>query len=125
MFRDALSRWESELGPDHPFLGYPLTGTGRALLALGRAGDARAPLERALRIREASEPDPEQRAETRFALAQTLWATGDRARAAALADQARREYTDASKPKSVAEIDRWMAGHRPARMATALVHTGD
>ena len=87
-FREALSRWEAEIGPDHPFLAYPLTGMGRALLAIGRPKEARAPLERALWIRDAHEPDPAERAETRFALAQVLWAAGDQTRAAALAGKA-------------------------------------
>jgi hypothetical protein len=61
------------LGPRHPFLAYPLTGIGVAHWKSGQADRALAPLERALAIREASEPDLAQRAETRFALARALW----------------------------------------------------
>jgi tetratricopeptide (TPR) repeat protein len=125
MFRDALARWESELDPHHPLLAYPLTGLGAALLALGRPAEARAPLERALQIREAGELEPEERAETRFTLARALWATGNRARAATLAAEARKDYATASKQKSVAEVDRWLAGPRPPQLASALKDVAD
>jgi tetratricopeptide (TPR) repeat protein len=68
-FRTAYENWERQIGANHQFLGYPLTGLGRALLALGRPDEAVAPLEHALRIREASEPDKALVKETREALA--------------------------------------------------------
>ena len=92
-FQDALARWESVLGPRHAFVAYALTGIGVAHWRLGRAEQAIPPLERALAIREASEPDPAQVAETRFALARALWDAGrERARALQLAAAARAAF---------------------------------
>jgi tetratricopeptide (TPR) repeat protein len=112
LFEDARVRWERHVGPDHQFLAYPLTGTGRALLALGRAKEAVAPLQRALRIREVHDPDPVERGETRFALAQALWAVGDHHRARATALAAREEYAQAPAGKHLAEtVAAWLSSH--------------
>lgn len=94
LFQDALSHWEAQIAADHPFLAYPLTGLGRALLALGRRTEARAPLERALRLREGRDLDPALLAETRFALAQAHWTAGERRRAATLASMASVAYAE-------------------------------
>jgi eukaryotic-like serine/threonine-protein kinase len=112
-FKDALSRWEPQLGPEHPFLAYPLTGMGVAHWKSGRAGDALPPLERALRIRQAHEADPGVVADTRFALARALWdAGGDRARARRLAQAARDVYERVtSNPRPALEARAWLAQH--------------
>jgi len=113
LFRQALADWEAALGPDFRFLAYPLTGLGRALLALGHPRDARAPLERALRIREQGEPRPVERAETEFALAQALWAEGQRRRARDLAAAARDEYARVTPARrQLAEVVTWITSHR-------------
>jgi hypothetical protein len=65
----ATACWERQVGPRHRFVAYPLTALGHALSDLGRASEAIAPLERALGIREAAEPDAALVAETRDALA--------------------------------------------------------
>jgi tetratricopeptide (TPR) repeat protein/predicted Ser/Thr protein kinase len=110
--RQGLAGWEAHLGPDHQFLGYPLTALGRALLALERPHDALPPLERALRLREAAEPDLLLVAETRFALARALWdADTDRARARALAKKARNAYAQAADVKHTADLDAWLVAH--------------
>jgi tetratricopeptide (TPR) repeat protein len=113
VFADALTRWETQLGPQHPYVAYPLTGIGVAHWKSGRAGEAIAPLERALHIREASEPDAGTVAETRFDLARALWDEGrDRRRARRLATTARSEYERtpalANKAREVAD---WLAAH--------------
>jgi len=112
-FRGALDRWEPQLGPEHPFLAHPLTGLGLAHLAAGRPGDALAPLERALQLREAREPDPNMVAETRFALAKALASAGtDRARARRLAEQARDTYLrDKTRASSATEVSTWLLAH--------------
>ena len=116
LFRQALPQWEAQVGPDSPFLGYPLTGIGRTLVALGRPREAQPILERALRVRESGEPDPEKRAETRFALAKALWATGDRERSIALAEEAAKEYAGAGAPKPGRAVQEWLAVRQaPAR----------
>jgi len=89
-FTSALAIWQDELPPGHIYLSYALTGLGRARLATGAAAAAIAPLEQAMLIRDATNADPETRAETMFALAQALWRTErDRARALRLAEKAR------------------------------------
>jgi tetratricopeptide (TPR) repeat protein len=114
-FRGALGRWEPQLGAEHPFLAHPLTGLGLAHLAAGRPGDALPPLERALRLREAREPDANMVAETRFALARALWSAGtDRARARRLAEQARDTYLrDRARASSATEVSTWLLAHGP------------
>ena len=113
ILREALSRWERHLDADHPFLAYPLTAMGRALLKLGRPSEARPPLERAMRIREAREPLAKLRAETRFALARSVWAVGDRSRAVKLAEAAHKDdLSDPASKNGVEEIARWLTTHR-------------
>jgi hypothetical protein len=112
LIREALSHWEAQVGADHPFLAYPLTGLGRALVALGRPAEARPPLERALRLRDGHEPDPTLVAETRFALAQALWATGEHRRAVELAKTARQAYAKApTGERAGKDVAAWLAGH--------------
>jgi tetratricopeptide (TPR) repeat protein len=111
-FREALPVLEAQLGADNQVLGHPLTGLGHALLALGQMGEARATLERAMRIRDAREPDPVLRGETRFALAQALWATDQGDRARELAEKARQEYQQAGRRDAdVQTISRWLEEH--------------
>jgi tetratricopeptide (TPR) repeat protein len=112
LIREALSHWEAQVGADHPFLAYPLTGLGRALVALGRPAEARPPLERALRLRDGHEPDLTLVAETRFALAQALWATGEHRRAVELAKTARQAYAKApTGERAGKDVAAWLAGH--------------
>jgi eukaryotic-like serine/threonine-protein kinase len=113
LFRDARSHWEAQIGADHPFLAYPLTGLGRALIALGRQAEARAPLERALQLREGLDLDPALRAETRFALAQALWYTRESRRALALATMASKEYAQSPAARNAGgEVVAWLARRR-------------
>ncbi|HEY8925603.1 MAG TPA: tetratricopeptide repeat protein, partial [Polyangia bacterium] len=120
LFLDALGRWEPQLGPDHAYLAYPLTGLGVASSKLGRFSEAVPPLERALRIRESREPNQLQVADTRFALARALWASGgDRARAVQLAEAARAFYESGeATPPAAAEARAWLATHPSPHLAT-------
>jgi predicted Ser/Thr protein kinase len=91
--RRAVSTFEANLGTDDLFVSYPLTALGRALVDLDRASEAVGLLGRALSIREAHERNMAMVGETRFALAQALWASGlDPGRAKGLARQARDQY---------------------------------
>jgi serine/threonine protein kinase len=111
-FERARVIWERELGLDDRSLAYALTGIGISYLAEDDASSALAPLERAYKIREAQEVDPARRADTRFALARSLWETNrDRARARALAAQARDAYLKSDAKAKVAEVDSWMRAH--------------
>ena len=100
----AIRVFEGALGPDHPFLAHPLTSLGRAELALGHPLVAVETLERALALREAS-GTPEERGETRFALAQAAWAAGQPQRAAGLLERAVDELPAADR----GEAERWRA----------------
>jgi len=99
---------------------WSLTGIGLDLLLLGRASEAVDPLERAVKERAAGAPLPIENAESRFALARALWATGERARARTLAAEARDAIAgDADRYGSwyattKAEIERWLGEHRLA-----------
>ena len=105
--------WERELGLEDRNLAYALTGIGLSYLAENDPGSALAPLERAFKIREAHEVDPSRRAETRFALARSLWeANRDRMRARTLAEQAREGYAKGEVKAKVAEVDTWLRGAR-------------
>jgi len=72
--RRAQEIWEEALGPDHPYIAFPLTSMGRAEHGRGNDTQARALLERALKLRAAS-GSPYELAETEFALAQVCWST--------------------------------------------------
>ncbi len=97
-----------------PALPEALTIAGRASVALGQAANAIAPLERALALEQAA-AGAAALAGTRFALARALWdANRDRARARALAREARQAYADAGAAgqADLAEVDAWLAKHR-------------
>jgi tetratricopeptide (TPR) repeat protein len=94
-----------------------LTGLGEDLVALGRAGEAQGPLERALTLREQRPLGAADLASTRFALAKALWESGrDRERARSLAARAGETFRAAFARHggfraTLDEIDRWVAAH--------------
>jgi len=112
--RDASDRWSSWLGPSHEYVAYALTALGKTLLSEQRAVEATAALERALRIREHADPNQDEVAETRFALARARWATDPRHQAVSrkLALLARDTYRKLPNgQKAAAEIDVWLTAH--------------
>jgi hypothetical protein len=105
-----------QVQPPVTWIGEALTGEGEDLLALARAHEAIAPLERALVLRSRPGADPEDRANTAFALARALWDGGaDRARALDLARDARAviapfaERYGAYHAEALIRIDGWLA----------------
>jgi serine/threonine-protein kinase len=111
-FEGARDIYERELGPEDRSLAYPLSGIGITYLAEGNADSALIPLERAFRIRAATEKDPTRLNETRFALARALWGSNrDRARARTLAEEAREAYSRISDRKRLAEVVDWLRAH--------------
>jgi tetratricopeptide (TPR) repeat protein len=108
-YAPALARFEAALGAEHVNTAHPLTGLARALLGLGRAREARPLAERAVKIRAAGAPATDL-AESRFVLAQILWAAGEWPRALPLAEQARDGYRTAGDAGKVprAEVERWL-----------------
>lgn len=120
--RDAIARWTSLLGPDHPLVGHGLTALGKSLIELDRAGEAIPILDRAVRVRERGEPLKEFVAESRFALARARWRAGRQdEETRALAVTARDTYRASSKhAREAAEADAWLvANARPAAVAAA------
>jgi hypothetical protein len=87
---------------------------GQSLIALGRAAEAVPPLTRAMNLRERPDTLPEDRGETRFAMAQALWETGaDRTRALRLASAGRDDYAkEPGASAKLAAVDKWLAAHR-------------
>jgi tetratricopeptide (TPR) repeat protein len=115
-FHSSVTILEKALGPKHPALADPLLGIGRVELGRDGATSAKAPLERALAIREAESGDGVELADVRVALAQALWPTGDHERARNLATQAHATYAKAgpSKRKPLAEVTAWLEHHGSA-----------
>jgi hypothetical protein len=108
----ALERVEGLMGSNHAWTAIVLNDLGKALLGEGKLRQSIPILERALRIREQSEPSPGDVAETRFVLGRALWdADTDRPRAVALATKARDTYQKLQgHAEDAAEIDAWLAG---------------
>jgi tetratricopeptide (TPR) repeat protein len=113
VFRKAQAEAEATLEPNHVWLGYPLVGTGIALLGLARPVEAIPFIERSIAIRDRSEPRLDLKAEPRFALARALWDSGgDRGRARASAEAARAGYAKSpDAEKQLREVDAWLAAH--------------
>jgi tetratricopeptide (TPR) repeat protein len=89
----AVAIYEKTLGPTHPRVAFPLTGMGHALFGAKRFDRSAEVLERAVVLRDATACDPSDKAETYFALAQALDASGrDRRRARNLAKEAQKLY---------------------------------
>jgi eukaryotic-like serine/threonine-protein kinase len=124
LHHDQLALASNALGGEQgtDWEAWALTGEGLDLLALGRAPEAVAPLERAVAER-ADHSLPVELAEARFALARALFATGDHERATTLAAQARDNLTrDAERfggwyATMRSDIQRWLAAHAAAPRA--------
>ncbi|MGN6105564.1 MAG: protein kinase domain-containing protein, partial [Kofleriaceae bacterium] len=100
-------------------LGGLLVGRGEAELAIGNARAAVASLERGFALWAEHRIEPHLAPTARFALARALWQTGgDRARARALATQARDEYRTTQGSwtphvdQVVGEVTAWLESHR-------------
>jgi tetratricopeptide (TPR) repeat protein len=109
--------FEQLMGAEGIALISPLTGEGLALFELGRAAEARVPLERALRLSEAPGlSESTNRAETELVLARVL---GGGARALALARDGRDVLAahpfGRRRARLVAEADAWIAAHAGSR----------
>jgi tetratricopeptide (TPR) repeat protein len=112
--RVSIARAEELFGAGHVWTAVALVDLGKVLVDEGRPGPAVPVLERAVRIRDQSDPNPENVAEAHFALARALWSTPqgqDRPRALALARTARDSYRALpGHQKEFAAVDAWLAG---------------
>lgn len=73
----AVSIFERVHGIDHPFMAYPLTGVGQALIGLKKYDEAIEVLQRALHIRSTEQTEPTQLALTEFYLQRAYWQKGN------------------------------------------------
>jgi tetratricopeptide (TPR) repeat protein/predicted Ser/Thr protein kinase len=109
----AIATLEAAVGPDHRELGFPLRGLAMVRRKQGRAREAIAIVDRALRVMG---PEPaDEHFDAEFERAQARWDAGERrpAVAAALAARAALEALPDDTAEVVAEIDEWLA--EPAR----------
>jgi len=109
----SLAIFERETDPEGRYVAYPLLVIGLSYLGVARPDLALPILERATRIRDATESSPVRRAEVRFALARALSETGkDRPRSLMLAARAHEEYRQAPATKAtrreLTAIERWL-----------------
>ncbi len=114
----ALRIREVAMGPDHPEVAYTLVGLANVALDQRDVDAARGYAERVVSIREQIEAPPARLAEARFLLAKALWSDPtQRARARALAEQARDGYAEHGKgyEQDVVKAEEWLATTRPAR----------
>ncbi len=110
-YRHALDVLARAGEPDDFDTADALDGLGRSLLALGRAAEARAPIERSLAARRARPGRPADLGGTLFLFARALEAAGERAAADARAWEARAVLAGLEPPPAarLAEIDAWLA----------------
>ena len=111
-YEEALDIQRDVMGPDHPEVAFPLTGRGLCQLKLGRPGEAVDPLRHAVRLRTDAGTDPNLLAESQFALARALWASGgDRTEALELVGTARATWAEAGEAhaETAAEATAWLS----------------
>jgi tetratricopeptide (TPR) repeat protein/predicted Ser/Thr protein kinase len=116
-YERALAVHEKAVGPDHPDVAYHLAGLAEVALAADRPADAVAPAERAVKIRSQDGVPAELLAYVRFLLAKALWRVpdGDRARALALARQARDAFrTTEGNDELLAQVETFLREREPA-----------
>jgi tetratricopeptide (TPR) repeat protein len=117
LYQRALTIYEKALAPSHPDIAYPLTGLASVALLQRQPADAIKLAERAIHVREAGNAPTEMLAESRFVLAQALWAAPagqgrDRDRALTLARHARDVFREVKGTnKELAEVEAFLAKH--------------
>ncbi len=117
--RDALAAAQRIDGGHDTELEFAGGGLGAVFVAEGRPAAAIAPLERALGLQHGDEMAGD-RADTSFALAQALWATGRaRNRAVTLAGEAARYWSShplgARRQRQLADAQAWLRDHGDRR----------
>lgn len=113
-YAQSLARIEEAVGPHHPDVAYPLVAMARVSLEMDDPATAHRHAERAVSILESAETSPARVSQARFLLARALWLDEtERARARALAEQARSAYVElgGSVIQGVEQVDAWLAEH--------------
>jgi tetratricopeptide (TPR) repeat protein/predicted Ser/Thr protein kinase len=99
--------------PDSTLTAFVETSLGMTFMAMGRAADALAPLEHAVKMYENGQVDRGDKGNARFTLARALWQTGgDKTRALDLATRARDDYAAGGelRRKEAALLEAWLKG---------------
>ena len=112
--RRGIEVMSATLPPEHEYLASSFAGLAGAELALGHAGQALEPAERAVASRRAAASAPDGIAEAELVLARALWESGgDRRRARSLALDARDTWRGLgpARAEAAAGADAWLAAH--------------
>jgi tetratricopeptide (TPR) repeat protein len=109
LYERALAIAEKAVGPEHLSIPVSLINIASIDLAVERPQDARPLLERALTIYNAHEGRQNGETEAQFLVAKALVAThGDRARALALAGEARAGFRERGDVGMLAEVEQFL-----------------
>ena len=115
-YREALRIMSAQLGPTNYKVAFPMHGLGEARMGVGDAAGAAGYLDTALKLKQQQDPDPISIAETQFALARALIASGkDAARARALAIAARDAFAAHEQAKKERDVVTWLGSRPPSR----------
>jgi eukaryotic-like serine/threonine-protein kinase len=108
--REALAKFSAAHGPDHPLTGNVMSELGRCLAETDHLPEGIALLERVLgKLRDSHDPAIP---DTALSLAQALGRVpAQRARARALAEEARALWLADGSPTRVGEAEQWLAAH--------------
>ena len=111
LFEMSMKISEKVLGEDHPQTVMSRTDYASTLVELGRVDEAVPVLRTALKQRISGPEDPIGLAHTRFALAQALWAQGEKTEAMELARAAKRIYEERPEleDRRAKELRSWIA----------------
>jgi tetratricopeptide (TPR) repeat protein/tRNA A-37 threonylcarbamoyl transferase component Bud32 len=107
----ALSILEATLGPEHPFYAAFLESLTQVLLAQGDTEDAVRSARQALAIHEKVGSSAQALSNSRFVLAQALWATNERELARAQAREAVAAFPKDGNAKELEWIEQWLEEH--------------
>jgi tetratricopeptide (TPR) repeat protein len=112
-YQRSLAGTEKALGPKHPQLTGPLLGIGRVQLARHQPALAVEALERLLAILGDDPGEGLTRPDAQFALAQALWAFGDKEGSLDHGRKARDGYAEAGAPgrKPLGDVTGWLDAH--------------
>ncbi|HEY7370855.1 MAG TPA: tetratricopeptide repeat protein, partial [Polyangia bacterium] len=111
-YQTSLRIMRAQFGETSSVTAVPIVGIGNARLGQGDVAGAVRELEHALALQQGSTPDPTAVADTRFALARALVASGrERARARGLAGAAERAYASEGIDGKQREVAAWLAAH--------------
>ena len=112
----ALTIIRAQFGPTSYKVAYPLQGLGEARLGQGDPAGAVRHFEEALSLREGHDPEPLNVADTHFALARALTASGkDPNRARTLAAAAHGAYASHDARKKRDDVIAWLEAHKGPR----------